>query len=350
MNRNLGMGLLYVLTAILIGASGCSDNSTTPIGDGGGDDGGGDVVGDGIDFAGFIDLVEEIAPPVYVAPIGAPAGEMDSMWNTGDHPLLGKVFSETEPMSLWANMNNLDIILSQISEMSGYIEDVENANDTVVTIEGQQNFTIELVNLESATSIPADYESVFWFTSVELDKLIKLEQTGSDYPYSMHCGFTISDTVQKILVYHTMSDGTIDESSLFYARVNLVDSSIGIRGTFYKDYGDNTAASWVYSIFTVEESHFGYRMSWYADNQDSSLLGCIVGGGDKDDEFALLYRQFNPADAPEWDSLAALDQIFDSNYGFVPVPEWGLGTAVYEGDIFTYDAMPPGLILSPWAE
>lgn len=138
MNRNVGIGLICLVAAIIFVAAGCSEDSTTPVGDGDGG-GGGDsnIVGEGIDFAGFIDLVEEIAPPVYVAPVGAPSGESDSMWNTGDHPLLGKVFSEDEPMSLWANMNNLDNILSQISEMSGYIEDVENANDTVVTIEGQ---------------------------------------------------------------------------------------------------------------------------------------------------------------------------------------------------------------------
>lgn len=304
----------------------------------------------GIDFAGFIDLVEEIAPPVYNAPIGAPAGESDSMWNTGENSLLGKVFSETEPMSLYANMNNLDNFLSQISEMSSYIENIETANDTIITIEGQQGFTIELVNLTSATVIPETYIEVFWTTSFELDQLIKLEQTGGNNPYSMHCGYTLTETSQTILVYHTMSDGTIDESSLFYAHVNLVDSSIAIRSTFYKGYGDNTTARWVYQIFTVDESNFGYRMSWYADLEASSLLGCIVGGGNKDDEFAMLYRQFIPADTAEWDSSFVLDQIFDANFGLLPLPEWGLGTAVYEGDIFTYDAMPSNLILSPWTE
>lgn len=356
MNRNLGIGLLCMMIAVIIMAMGCSEDSTTPVGDGGGGndggDGGGDsnVVGEGIDFAGFIDLVEEIAPPVYVPPVGAPSGEGDSMWITGDHPLLGKVFSEDEPMSLYANMNNLDNILSQISEMSRYIEDVETANDTVVTIEGQQGFTIELVNLTSATFIPETYIEVFWTTTFELDKLIKLEQTGGDNPYSMHCGYTLSDTAQQVLVYHSMSDGTIDESSLFYAHVNLVDSSIVIRSSFHKDYGDNTSASWIYQIFTVEEVNFGYRMSWYADIEASTFLGCIVGGGNKDDEFALLYRQFNPADAAEWDSLTVLNQIFDANYDLLPLPEWGLGTAVYEGDIFRYEDMPPSLILSPWAE
>ena len=91
-------------------------------------------------------------------------------------------------------------------------------------------------------------------------------------------------------------------------------------------------------------------MSWYADVEESSLLGCIIGGGNKDDEFALLYRQFNPADAAVCDSNYILDQIFDANFNLLPLPEWGLGTSVYEGDLFTYDDMPPSLILSPWAE
>jgi hypothetical protein len=253
-------------------------------------------------------------------------------------------------MSLYANMNNLDEILTQISEMSGYIEDVENSNDTIVTLEGQPGFTIELVNLTSATLIPETYIEVFWTTSYDLDKLIKLDQVGGNNPYSMHCGYTLNETSQTVLVYHTMSDGTIDESSLFYAHVNLIDSSIVIRSSFYKDNGDNTADSWVYQIFTVEEVNFGYRMSWFADTEAFSLLGCIVGGGNKDDEFSMLYRQFNPADAAEWDSLYVLDQIFDANFDLLPLPARGLGTAVYEGDIFTYDDMPPGLILSPWTQ
>ncbi|MEE8576050.1 MAG: hypothetical protein V3T31_02235 [candidate division Zixibacteria bacterium] len=342
MNRNLGIVLLCLLTAIIMGIVGCSENSTT----GGGGEGGAFA---GVDFAGFIDLVEEITPPAYNGPAQTPVGETDSAWIAGDYPLLGKVFSEDEPMSVYTNVANLDTFLTQISAMSSYIEDVENAGDTVVTLGGQQNFTLELVNLESATVIPAQYDSVFWPRSVELDQVIKLEQGGSDNPYSMHCGYSLSETSQTVLIYHSMSDGTVDESSLFYAHVNLIDSSIVIRGVFYKDNGDNTTDSWVYSIFTYEEVDFGYRMSWHADNQ-LSLLGCIVGGGNKDDQFALLYRQFSPADTAVWDSSYVLDQIFDADYNLLPLPEYGLGTAVYEGDIFTIEDMPTALIVSPWAE
>jgi len=93
-------------------------------------------------------------------------------------------------------------------------------------------------------------------------------------------------------------------------------------------------------------------MSWYADEYgDEPLLGCVIGGGNKDKQFAVKYRQYSPADTSVVDSTFILDQMFDSDYSY-------LGTEIaagYEGffiedSIFTCDYMPTALITSPWDE
>ena len=63
-------------------------------------------------------------------------------------------------------------------------------------------------------------------------------------------------------------------------------------------------------------SDFAYRMSWFSDSPglDETLLGCIIGGGNKDVEFAMKYRQYMPADSAVMDSACMYDQVFGPNY------------------------------------
>ena len=57
-------------------------------------------------------MVQKVAPPVFVAPAAAPSDLVD--WNGGEYPLLGKVFGEDEPMSLYSNLANLDETIDMI--------------------------------------------------------------------------------------------------------------------------------------------------------------------------------------------------------------------------------------------
>lgn len=80
------------------------------------------------------------------------------------------------------------------------------------------------------------------------------------------------------------------------------------------------------------------------------MLGCIIGGGNKDVEFALKYRQFMPADAEEMDEFSAYDQVFGPNYaeGTSLISEFD--EYVNEALIYTHEAIPIETFPSPWAE
>ncbi len=143
-------------------------------------------------------------------------------------------------------------------------------------------------------------------------------------------------------------------SSAYYFYYKPVYDSIVMKGVFYKDYGTTpaTSARWVYDIHSVGESDFAYRMSWYADPQGElteTMLGCIIGGGDKDVEFALSYREYCPADSADHFEEMSLQQVFGPNF----IEGTGLLSSyadyLDESLFFTYDDMPGAFLTSPWA-
>jgi len=332
--------LAFVITGLVIGCSD-DDKPTNPAGGGGSD----------VQFTEFTEMVAAIAPPVYALPVGSPMADPDSIWTDGSYPLLGKVFGEDEPMSLYWNTNNLDQAIEVLTGVVQQLVDLGVEGDTSLTTEGA---TIEVMTPAGLTTIPTECQGIFGFASIDIDKVYKMSFTEGDVTNSYHLGCTITDSNETYLTYYSTpaAEGDTAESFLYHAFVNLADSSIEIEGVFFKDYGNQTSARWGYAIHTVDESDFAYRMSWYADDMgDTSGLGCIIGGGNKDVEFALKYRQYRPADAQETDSLYRLDQMFDGDYGYVGT---GIATGyedfVDEDSIFTLEYMPTELIASPWAE
>ncbi len=322
---------LLASVLMLVGCS--SDDATNPTG----------TTGDNtssVSFTPFTDLVEDIAPPVFV---GASLSPVDSMWNTGDYSLLGKVFGQDEPMSLYSNLEELDNAIELINELLK-VDDSGNylADSSWVVIS----------NLTLPTTIPVGAQVVFGFTEIDVDDLVKFSPpTYSDMEY--HIGFTLTDTTQSVLTYFTAPtfDGEGTESFIYYAYANLVDSSVEIKGVFFKDYGNSTSARWVYDIGSVNESDFAYRMSWFSDEmQTFSLLGCIIGGGNKDTEFALRYREYNPADSADYTAESELQQVFGPNYGEGTGLISTYADYLNESLIFTYSSMPDTLLPSPWAE
>jgi hypothetical protein len=261
------------------------------------------------------------------------------MWKDGDYPLLGKVLSEAgvEPMSLYTNIEKLDDIVDEVAALL-------ESNDSTGWIEDTS--WIQLENLTEAVDIPAAYQPVLGFSSVTLEHVLKAqfpEAQGGTW----HVGFTSSDTLQTVLVYEKMYFEQAWETSLFYAYANLVDSTIDIRGIFYKETDE---AAWVYRIESVSESDFAYRMSWHHHDAALSLLGCILGGGDKDDEFALRYREYNPADSAAYRAEAESEQVFTAAYDEGSTLASAYDEYLDETLFYTYDDVPLALLVSPFGQ
>ena len=94
-------------------------------------------------------------------------------------------------------------------------------------------------------------------------------------------------------------------------------------------------------------------MSWYSDEipaPDNTLLGCIIGGGNKDTEFALKYRQYTPADDAQIDAEWSFDEVFGPNYTDGTGLITDHATYVNEELIIGYSMVPQTDVVSPWAE
>ncbi|MEZ5357517.1 MAG: hypothetical protein R3F48_01720 [Candidatus Zixiibacteriota bacterium] len=332
MNRSFVLFFGLLVAVLLI--AGCSDDSSTnPTAAG----------AQHVQFADYEELITEIAPPEYTAPAAKPF-VIDPIWNSGTNPLLGKVFSEDEPMSLYANANAFENLIAQIEMMLETNDEGALVFDT--------NY-ITLTELSSATTLPTYAHDIIG-TSVSVENLLDITYEGMPEGAIIQIAFTQSESVETILMYHkypNMDAPAYFETTLYYANYIPADSSFTFKGIFLKDMSATTTARWVYDIHSVNDADFSYRMSWYSDPEGgltNTLLGCIVGGGNKDTEFALRYRQYIPADSAEYDSTYALDQVFAANYtegtGLISSYE----TYVNESLIFTYDQMPTALLASPW--
>ncbi len=298
---------------------------------------GGDAKGTVYDFDSYRQWVDMVAPAVYVAPVAAPSGQFDSMWTEGSNPLLGKVFGENEPMSLYANVEYLDEV---VAELNSILSQGDSSSFVVDTP------WVSLIDINGAQALPGSVVSIMGFSSVTLDRALLIDNPDGD---TTHVGFILTDSTQTVLAYRRSPYQGSWESFLFYGHVNTNDSTVDIKGVFYKVESDQSAHSWVYDIQTVNEVDFAYRMSWYApDMGDTTGLGCIIGGGDADDQFAMRYRQYIPADAPTVDSIAILDQMFDAQYNYLGAIAAGYETFVDVNDLFLYGDMPQALVESPW--
>ncbi len=327
--------------------AGCSDDSpTTSAGDG---ENGGTILN--FDLSLYTALVEEIAPPVYTSPVGKTA-VLDSVWFAGDYPLLGKVFSDEEPMSLYWNLERLDAIISEINtalaQDSVFDEDSSGADTN-----SNEFGWYEIIELSMPTTIPTECAEVFGFTSLDLDYVIKMH-SAEDSNFASHAGFKVDSSEEQFLTYFKNENpaeyGGGTETFVYYAYRNLNTDSINIMGVFYKLYPDSTtSARWVYDIKSVEDSLFDYRMSWFSDELETSLLGCIIGGGNKDQSFALKYNQYMPADAESSDPEQNTSGAFNSDYSEATDFATEYADFLHPSRYFTFDYIPTGYLPSPWA-
>ncbi len=330
--------LKYLLTlcivAGLILTVGCSDSDSPT-------SGGTGSVSD-VAFADYLSLVQDVAPPVYSAPASAPTA-IDSLWDSGDYPLLGKVFSETEPMSLYSNVGTFDNYVMSL-------EDLLRVDDSTGEYLADSSW-MTVTDLSSPVAFPAVLQPVFG-NSVELDQYVSVIYPDTPEGWEMHLGFAQSDSVEIILAWTTMpsmdSSGGV-ESNFYFANFFPVDSTFFIKGATVK-HGVDTA-SWIYDISSNANNDFEYRMSWFSTEiPEGTLLGTIIGGGNKDTEFALKYRQWIPADSSAHDTLHMSEQLFGPNYtegtGLISSYDEYLNDSL----IITYSETPREQLPSPFVQ
>lgn len=334
---------VIAVTAMLAGCGGSKsvggEDDDTPIGS----------QFDPVDFNEYRGFIERIAPPVFEVPATAPGDS--AIWVEGDNPLLGKVFGAGEPMSLYANIDNLDLVVTDIENL--LMQDSLGAIVVDTTATAESGGTVQISQLANGAAIPTAYQEVIGALRVEVGSLVKVTWSGVNTKES-HLGFTLTDSTQTVLSWNRFADAGNGEVStfLFYADANRIDSSIEMRGLFYKDYGDSTSARWVYHIESAESNNFSYRMSWYSDDFGGQpAIASILGGGDKDTEFALRYRQYTPPTSQAPDPLYKFDQTFGPGFSFGDTTiAASYNEYVNENLALRYNAFPQTDIVSPWAD
>jgi len=334
---------------------GCSDDPASS--------GGGGVVGDttALELFDLGELVAAVAPPEFTVAARKAALDSFEIWTEGEYPLLDKVFGSDDPQTLYRNIDEFEELMSIVEE---YLRVDENgdllvgsftAEVTDTTEEGVVTFnaTATITQLSSATAIPSIAQGIIG-TSVDLDYAIEIEVNVMPDGV-MNFGLKVDSTEQTILVFESgMGGGTGDEGSLIYASFDPVDSTFVFKGIGVSDEeGEGGMFNYVFNITSESDGDFSYRMSWFSDDipaPDYTLLGSIIGGGNKDDEFAMAYRQFTPADDETPDSEWAYEQVFGPNYteGSGLLTDYAAYTDTT--NFYNYDVVPQAVIPNPFVQ
>jgi hypothetical protein len=336
LNKSIFNLFVFVVIFMLISAISCSDSNNIT-----GDD------GLDITLSSYTELVEAIAPPLYDNGGAAKTAVIDSIWTEGEYALLGKVFGEDEPMSLYRNLATLDDQIDMINEM------LASDQDSITEEQGGETYHgyFQITELTDPVEIPLQAQAILGNDPIDLDYRVNYGVT--ELPeMALEAAFSIDTTEETVLCYQRMPtslwdsqypDGT--ESNLFLAHRDLTTDSIYIKCVFFKDYGDSTSAIWGYEIMTIGTSDFQYRMSWYSNEESvpDGFLGAIIGGGNKDELFALRYQGYHPVDTLYDD----ISQLFGINYS----DEGDITTAfedyVDDALFFMYDDLPTEILTNP---
>lgn len=348
MSRLFNAFLLGAVIFSLFLAAGCGDNGTTSSGS---------QTTSQLEIIDLEALIQRVAPPEYTAPSGMPA-VIDSVWFYGTTPFLGNVFGSEQPEALYSNIRefkqSLGIVTGtmRIDADGDIITGVYVDSHLVDRGDGASmlHFTATVTALSEPTAIPAEAQALFG-TEVNIDYLINV--VSEEMPRSfINIGMTINDSEQTLFQFDTASGDPDDtESRLIYASLNPTDSSFVFKGLLYCLHSGGDLFSCAFDVRSQATSDFSDRVSWYSNSSpESDLLNCMVGGGNKDEEFALKYRMFIPADTNVVDSMCMYDQVFGPNYseGAGPISNY----AEYLDDdlILTYDVVPQAMLTNPWQE
>ncbi len=357
MSRKLYLLMFCISCALMLVFFGCSDDSDTPTSPGGGGDGDTTTLSL-VDVTG---VIRNVTPPVFEqSPAKAPLAESLEVWTQGDYPLLDKIFGDEDPQTLERNLERFEMFMEIAEFVLRVDENGDLITDTIYdtiqdTIDGQpmeMYVSATITELTSPVAIPAAQQDLFG-TSIDLDYLVVIS-VEHQAEGEMAFAITFDSTQQKLLAFEKDMGGVgpgETESQLVYTTLDPRDSTFEFIGTMYND--DNEGEFTVSYIITSESGGgFDYRMSWFSDDvggENPTILGCIIGGGNKDTEFALKYRQFMPADTAEMDTTWSFDQVFGSDYtqGTGLIADYS--EYLNESLILTYDKVPHTDVVNPWA-
>jgi hypothetical protein len=350
---NLNFGLL-ILAFLMFMVAGCGDDETTTNNT--------QHESNPIELVNIGEIIESVAPPEYVAPVGAPSA-IDSAWLYGDYPLLDKVFGSRDPQTLYANINdfkmNIDILsrTAHVDENGDIILGVYTDSNLVDMGDGEimMHFTATVSALDNPTAIPASAQAVMG-TEVDVDYLINVateEMPDAD----IKIGMTLNDSIQTVFQWDEGTSGDDEQTRLVYANLDLTDSSFTFKGIGYcqhpvsDQWPNGDRFCWAYNITSEANSDFAYRMSYFSNGTPGmTFLNCFLAGGNKDAEFAIKYRAFSPADTNVCDSMWMKDQVFGPNYSEGTGLVTDYASYLDEALFFTNDNVPSIMIPDPWAE
>ena len=343
------MLFLMVMTAALLSMMiGCSDDDATSTGG---------TNPQPLELVDIGAIIAATAPPEFSAPVTAP-GDSLGAWTSGDYPLLENVLGSHEPQALYTNIEQFEAFLGIVIDLvpvntSGQIIVGVYSDSVEVTMEDTTlyfNATATVTAISGLTTIPADANDVLG-TQVDVDYLVSIdvqEMPGSTVKF----GILLSDTAQTLLRYEggRSDEPGKEESQISYANLDPRDSSYTFRGVGYVDY-TTEQFKFLFEISCDADGDFAYRNCWYSNGsgaENPDFRHSIVGGGNRDTEFALQYRMFSPADTTVCDSTYMYDQVFGPNYsagtGLISAYEDYLGDAlIYDEDLF-----PTDQLTDPW--
>lgn|GEM_PF-1351072 len=355
--------LAAIFAVLLLSAgmifTGCSEDSSTPTTPGGGSD---TLTLEIMDVA---EIIRAVTPPVYNAPQGFPATDSFEVWTQGDYPLLEMVFGDEEDQTLDRNIYEFEFFTGMFRE---HMLVDENGAIITGTYSGEivreepgggdstYHGTFLVSNLTGNTTVPANVQSIIG-TSIDFDYLIEIAV--DEIPNGqVKVGFKFDSTEQSMMVWLNNMGGEPDRSSssLVYSTLDPRDSTFQFKGTSYgsDNYGTFSTS---YIVSSEANGEFGYRSSWFWEEANPqpgtedtmSYRGSIIGGGNKDVEFALKFRQFRPADSETADQYWSFDQVFGPNYSEGTGLISSYAAYVNESLIIDYDDITLEMIPNPWA-
>lgn len=322
----------------------------------------------------FEDLVTEFAPPVFDTYVGVPSGvallPADTslgFWTQGQGALLRHAFGADQSMALHRNMH-------QLGETVQWMNRVRKVGDTTFTDvpgdSGMLSGTMTVAQLRSTVGIPQACRNILGEEPLKLQYMVRVRINEQEQT-RLQAGFRQDDTCDMMLAYHgsaapDSSYPNAYEHCLTYAYRHRLRDSMAICAVHFKEYRNaaNECAMWAYQITSRVQNQFEYRLTWFADDfVDSSGVGCLIGSGQSQTQFALRYQQMIPAERPEPDTAdphGHLYRLFGHNYadqGLTLSTAWN--DATDPAKLYRYTHLPvalryaptdAGAALNPWSE
>lgn len=345
---------------------GCGGDDGSNPGDPSGQIDFGDGVFADVSFNDFGADARRVLPPVYTA--GKTMA--DSLWRDDAYPILGKVFSQDEPMSIYRNIDDHETTMQEIQQYMTTVAEHETENGELpsgpIPFQDEQygsgTMTFHLAEPTEPIAVPAVCRNVLGLAEVPVDFVLQasIAMDGGMAYESPYFGFSTGGAVEVVYYWSVGygEDGVADGSQLFYAAKDTTTRQIEVAGAYFKPDGpgDEERCNWVYHVTGDDTDTFTYNMGWYSENPQFQLFACVQGSGDKDSEFGLRFHQYT--DSSGWDAYEPTmisEKIFGpvdgDPYAFIEEPSRSGTIADYvdESVMFVRDDSPLDEIPNPFA-